>query len=86
MPHPTFSISDLMQLLVRKVGLPEENRTDRTDLLWTDLGLDSLAFLELQSELSRTYGVEIPDDRAQEYTTGDIVAAVRFGDAIERAS
>jgi len=79
-------MNDLMHLLVRKVGLSEDNRTDRTDLLLTDLGLDSLAFLELQSELSRTYGVEIPDDRAQEYTTGDIVAAVRFGVATEFAS
>jgi minimal PKS acyl carrier protein len=86
MPHPSFSISDLMHLLVRKVGLPEDNRTARTDLVLADLGLDSLAVLELQSELSRTYGVEIPDDRAQEYTTGDIVAAVRFGAARESVS
>jgi acyl carrier protein len=85
MPHPTFSVDDLMDLLVSKVGLPEEQRTHRTDLLFTDLGLDSLAFLELQAQLSRTYGVELPDDRAQCYTTGDIVAAVQ-GDATTEAA
>jgi minimal PKS acyl carrier protein len=86
MPHNIFSVDDLMDLLVRKVGLPEEQRTDRTDVLFTDLGLDSLAFLELQSQLSRAYGVELPDDRAHVYTTGDIVAEVRLGASVEAAS
>jgi minimal PKS acyl carrier protein len=86
MPYPTFSVDDLMDLLVRKVGLPGEQRTDRMNVLFTDLGLDSLAFLELQSQLSRTYGVELPDDGARHYTTGDIVTAVRLGAATEVAS
>jgi len=79
MPQSTFSVDDLMDLLVRKVGLAADKRTDRTDVLFTDLGLDSLAFLELQAQLSRAYGVELPDDRAHVYTTGDIVAEVRQG-------
>jgi acyl carrier protein len=86
MPQSTFSIDDLMDLLVRRVGLPVEQRTDRADVLFTDLGLDSLAFLELQSQLSRTYGVELPDDRAHVYTTGDIVAEVRLGAVTGAAS
>lgn len=86
MPSATFSVDDLMDLLIRKVGLSQERRTDRTDMPFTDLGLDSLAFLELQSQLSRTYGVELPDDRPQQYTTGDIVAAVRHGAATEAVS
>lgn len=86
MPHPTFTVHDLMDLMVRKVGLPEGQRTDRTDMLFTELGLDSLAFLELQSQLSRLYAVELPDDRPQGYTTGEIVAAVRGGAVAGAAS
>jgi acyl carrier protein len=86
MPHPTFTVHDLMDLLVRRVGLPEGQRTDRTDVLFPDLGLDSLAFLELQAHLSRSYGVQLPDDRPQGYTTGEIVAAVRLGTAVGAAS
>jgi acyl carrier protein len=75
-----------MDLLVRRVGLPADRRTDRADVLFTDLGLDSLAFLELQCQLSRTYGVELPDDGAHRYTTGDIVAEVRLGAVTGAAS
>jgi acyl carrier protein len=34
-----------------------------------DCGLDSLALLELVSELQRVYGVEIPDDDVEKITT-----------------
>jgi acyl carrier protein len=34
-----------------------------------DCGLDSLALLELVSELQRVYGVEIPDDDMEKITT-----------------
>jgi acyl carrier protein len=71
-----FTIDDLMQLLVTKVGLPAEARTDNPLETFGDLGLDSLAFLQLQSELQALYGFELPDDRPLSYTVGQIVAAV----------
>lgn len=71
-----FDMSDLMDLLSRKAGLPANRRTDRRDLLFVDLDLDSLAFLQLQGELKRRFGVELPDDRAQTYTLGDILDTV----------
>ncbi len=71
-----FTMSDLMDLLSQKAGLPAHQRTDRRELLFIDLDLDSLAFLQLQGELKRRFGVELPDDRAQSYTLGEIVDAV----------
>ncbi|WP_395728604.1 acyl carrier protein [Nakamurella sp.] len=65
-----------MDLLSQKAGLPAHQRTDRRELLFIDLDLDSLAFLQLQGELKRRFGVELPDDRAQSYTLGEIVDAV----------
>jgi acyl carrier protein len=76
MPQQEFSITDLMDLLVRKVGLPSHERTDNPTATFADVGLDSLAFLQLQAELQETYGVELPDDRPNGYTMGDITAVV----------
>jgi minimal PKS acyl carrier protein len=71
-----FTIDDLMQLLVTKAGLPAPARTDNPLRTFGDLGLDSLAFLQLQSELQTLYGVELPDDSPLSYTVGEIVAEV----------
>jgi len=79
MDPQTFTVDDLMDVLVRKVGLPETRRTKHTDVVFSDLGLDSLAFLELQIHLGSTYGVELPDDRAQAWTVGEIVETVDKG-------
>lgn len=75
----TFDISDLMNLLTRTVGLPARMHTAEPDVSFTELDLDSLAFLQMQIELSDVYGVELPDDRAQAYTLGEIVATVQRG-------
>jgi acyl carrier protein len=71
-----FTIEDLMDLLVAKAGLPGADRSDDPGHTFADVGLDSLAFLQLQSELKDRYGFELPDDRAQTYTFGEIVADV----------
>lgn len=86
MAQQTFSLDDLMDLLVRRVGLEERHRTQRADLRFTDLDLDSLAFLELQIQLRETYGVELPDDRAHARTLGEIVETVRRGAVSEAAA
>jgi minimal PKS acyl carrier protein len=65
-----------MDLLVQKVGLPSGERTDRQDVTLAELGLDSLAFIQLQAELSAEYGVELPDEPGTALTTGAIVTAV----------
>jgi minimal PKS acyl carrier protein len=71
-----FTIEDLMRLLVSKAGLPTEARTDDPLRTFNDLGLDSLAFLQLQSELQTQYGVELPADSPLSSTVGEIVASV----------
>jgi minimal PKS acyl carrier protein len=71
-----FTIEDLMQLLVSKAGLPAQARTDDPLRTFGDLGLDSLAFLQLQSEIQTRYGLELPADSPLSYTVGEIVASV----------
>jgi len=71
-----FSMVDLMDVLVQEAGLPVDAGTDDGAKTFDDIGLDSLAFLQLQSVLQERYGFELPDDRPQAYTFGEIVASV----------
>lgn len=71
-----FTLTDLMDLLTEKAGLPPESRTTDPDARFSDIGLDSLAFLSMQTELHDRFGTEMPDDDAERYTLGDIVATV----------
>jgi acyl carrier protein len=75
--NDTFTISDLMTLLTQRAGLPKADQTDDPSARFSDIGLDSLAFLELQTALASGYGVALPDDQAEHYTFGEIVDLVQ---------
>jgi acyl carrier protein len=76
MPGTTFTLEDLMSLLSEKAGLPESAHTTDPDARFEDIGLDSLAFLSMQTEMHDRYGTEMPDDSPGRYTLGEIVATV----------
>ena len=76
MPDTTFTLSDLMTLLTEKAGLPASAHTTDPNARFTDIGLDSLAFLNLQTELQDRFGTEMPDDSPDHYTLGQIVEHV----------
>ena len=83
MPDTTFTLSDLMTLLTEKAGLPASSHTTDPDAHFADIGLDSLAFLSMQTELQDRYGTEMPDDSPDSYTLGQIVERV---DAAQRSA
>jgi acyl carrier protein len=56
-----FSQEDLNRILVERIGLPEGDLPEDPDTAFTDLGLDSLAVVEVQRALEQTYGFEITD-------------------------
>jgi acyl carrier protein len=76
MPGTTFTLADLMSLLTEKAGLPASAHTTDPDARFSDIGLDSLAFLSMQTELHDRFDTEMPDDSAERYTLGEIVATV----------
>ena len=76
MSDPSFTLEDLMDLLSEKAGLPPESRTTDPDAHFSDIGLDSLAFLSMQTELHDRFDTEMPDDSPERYTLGEIVATV----------
>jgi minimal PKS acyl carrier protein len=74
-----MNLTDLTDILIRSAGLPAgTDLTDDTRAL-TDAGVDSLAYLQLQAEITDQYGVELPDDAQQAGTFTDIVAFVNAG-------
>ena len=73
---PTFTLDDLMALLTKHAGLPESDQTTDASAGFADVGLDSLAYLAMQTALADDYGVEMPDDKPDHYTFGEIVEVV----------
>jgi acyl carrier protein len=64
-----FTMSDLKDILVNRVGLPEDQVPDDPNVSFEDLGLDSLAFVEIQLAVQQQFGFAIPDEDAHEITT-----------------
>jgi acyl carrier protein len=64
-----FTFADLKNILVNRVGLPEDDVMDDPDTPFAAMGLDSLAFVELQLAVQQQYGLAIPDEDAHRITT-----------------
>jgi acyl carrier protein len=64
-----FTFEDLKNILVNRVGLPEEQVVDDPSARFEDMGLDSLAFVEIQLAMQQDYGFTIPDEDAEQITT-----------------
>ena len=60
----SFELQDLRRILRDGAGADEDVDLDGEilDTAFDDLGYDSLALLELISQIRRQYGVDIPDD------------------------
>lgn len=70
-----FTFEDAKNILVNRIGVPEESVVNDPDLTFEDLGLDSLAFVEIQLAIQQEYGFTIPDEDAALITT--------IGDGVE---
>ncbi|MFI7679801.1 phosphopantetheine-binding protein [Actinophytocola sp. NPDC049390] len=77
------TFSDVESILVKKVGLAPETLAGNPEGSLEDLGLDSLAVLELQIVITKQYGVEIPDESG-ELNVGEIVDFIN--EATEQAA
>ncbi|RSD19448.1 acyl carrier protein [Amycolatopsis eburnea] len=74
-----FTMVELKEIMTASAGVDEgvELDGDITGVEFSDLGYDSLALLELRSQVERRYGVVLPDEAVSETTTpGDAVAFV----------
>jgi acyl carrier protein len=68
-------IDEVQQILVGSAGV-DKNELDRAaDTALAELGLDSLAAMELQAVVKNRYGVRIPDETLQ-MTVPEIAAHI----------
>jgi acyl carrier protein len=75
MSFPQFTLADLKQILVDRVGLAETDVPDARDTAFVEVGMDSLAVVEVQAAIQQIYGFTIPDDHAGAMAT--------FGETID---
>lgn len=60
----TLTVADLTAILVRNCGLDPQAAAAAPDASLMELGMDSLALLELHAVVADRYGVPIPDEAA----------------------
>jgi minimal PKS acyl carrier protein len=63
----------LLDFLVTQAGLPPADIPTTLDVTFEDIGLDSLAYLQLQSEVFGTVGVELPAEPPKDFTLAAIL-------------
>ncbi|MCP2167486.1 acyl carrier protein [Goodfellowiella coeruleoviolacea] len=68
---------EIQQILISKAGLPPDAFVGNEDKCLEDLGLDSLAAMELQAVVQDQFGVAVPEEALQ-MTVDEIVAQIEI--------
>jgi acyl carrier protein len=66
-----FTFEDLKEILVNRVGLSESQVIDDPSASFEDMGLDSLAMVEIQLAVQQKYGFDIPEEDVDRIATVD---------------
>jgi acyl carrier protein len=69
MPDASFTHDDLRLILVERVGLDDVDVPDDPDVAFADIGLDSLAVVEVQLAVQQRFGFTVPDEDAHSMVT-----------------
>jgi acyl carrier protein len=69
MATQAFTFDDIKRILVDRVGLNEDDVVDDPNATFDSMGLDSLAFVEVQLAMQQEYGFTIADEDAERITT-----------------
>jgi len=69
MATEAFTFDDVKRILVERVGMNEDDVVDDPSATFESMGLDSLAFVEIQLAMQQEYGFTIPDEDAERITT-----------------
>jgi len=70
-----FAFDDLRRLLVERVGVEDDKIVNDPSLTFTDMGVESLGFVELMLAMQQELGFTIPEEDAEKILTiGDVLA------------
>ncbi|MEU8523372.1 acyl carrier protein [Streptomyces sp. NBC_01216] len=73
MSSTTMTFGDLKEIMSRCTGDTEELSEEHLATDFTDIGYDSLAVLEIASQIQREYGLHIPDEAIEEMNSPQAV-------------
>ncbi|CAO5174744.1 Phosphopantetheine-binding protein [Frankia sp. AiPs1] len=73
---PQWTADGLLDFLTTQAGLPAQDRPGDLNVTFADIGLDSLAFLQLSAEVADRFGVELPAEMPEDYTLAQILGTV----------
>jgi acyl carrier protein len=73
-----FGFEDLKRILVDRVGMAEEDVRDDRQATFDEMGLDSLALVEIKLAMEQDYGITVDDEEAERIQT--------VGEAIDYAN
>jgi acyl carrier protein len=62
-------LEDLKRILVDRVGLPPGDIPDDLSTTFEELGLDSLAFMEISLAVEQEYGLQVDEEDAEHILT-----------------
>jgi acyl carrier protein len=62
-----FGLQELTRILVDRVGLAEDAIPPDLDTTFSELGLDSLARVEVVLAMQQDHGIPVPDEDAQRF-------------------
>jgi len=68
-------LEDLKRILVERVGLPADDIPDDLTTTFEELGLDSLAFMEIALAVEQEYGLQVDEEDADRILS--------FGEALD---
>jgi acyl carrier protein len=69
-----FEFEDLKRFLVDRIGIPEGDVPNDREATFEDMGLDSLAFVEIQLAMQQEYGFTISDEDAEKiHSVGEAI-------------
>ena len=72
-----FGFEDLRRILVDRVGLADEDVKEDPSTTFDEMGLDSLAFVEVQLAMEQEYNFTIEDEDAENiHTVGEAIEYV----------
>ena len=69
MEQQEFTFVDLKKILINRVGIPEQDISEDPNISFEEMGIDSLARVELQLAIQQKYGFEIDDSETRYITT-----------------
>ncbi|WP_131765027.1 phosphopantetheine-binding protein [Candidatus Protofrankia californiensis] len=75
MAHP-WTADRLLDFLVERTVLAAEDRPDHLAVTFAEVGVDSLAYLHLQTVVFDTFGIELPAEPPDDYTLAEILTAI----------